>query len=193
MLKQKGKVRNLGLGNCGVMLQSKFPDSFVSNQLPYSLIWRGIEFEILKKRKHHLNTFIFYSCFGQGLLSSKYKDIDSFPQSRKRSRLFNYFHCNSRHREEGYEQELNTFLIKYHEICERNRVHEAYASLGWILARIENSITLIGLRNIEQVKLISKISLINDAIINEMTRISEDLKNKIGSKIDLWSSIERIK
>lgn len=192
-IKEKGKVRSLGMGNCGLQTMKKFPKDFVTNQLPYSLVWRGIENEILNSYGRYLDANIFYYCLGQGLLSGKYTNLDEFPNSRKRTRLFNKKIVNARHLENGYENELQNFLGGFKSLCDEYKVNPTYAALGWILYRVPNSIALVGLRNVDQVKEVSRMIKINDTFYEKLTKVSEELKNAVGSKLDLWDSEERIK
>lgn len=192
-LKEKGKVRYLGICNCGKVDQGKFPKEFISNQLPYSLIWRGIEYDALRESRLKKDVYIFYYCLGQGLLSGKYKDLNEFPVSRKRTRLFNYLHTDAKHKEDGFDYELSMFLEEFYNICKKYNVNQAYSAIGWILSRIQNTITLVGLRNPEQVRFISKIELLNKDLLTELTNTSNKLKDAIGYKLDLWDSNERIK
>lgn len=192
-LKEKGKVRNLGICNCGKNYTKKFGDEFVTMQSPYSLIWRGMEYEFGEHLEHTGKTALFYYCLGQGLLGKKYDDIRLFPESRKRTRLFDSSTLHARHGEAGQEQVLSRLLRNFHELCDSYQIDEAYAAIGWILNNVGDSLAVIGMRSIEQVKFFAGLVTIPDSFYLELSEVSEELKRCNGRKLDLWDSKERIR
>jgi aryl-alcohol dehydrogenase-like predicted oxidoreductase len=76
------------------------------NQVPYNLLWRAIEFEIVPYAlKHQVGLFI-YSPLQQGLLTGRYLTPEDVPLGIARSRHFHKDRSpNCRHGEEGAEKE----------------------------------------------------------------------------------------
>lgn len=193
LLKNKGKVKDVGICNCGKIYTNYFPEEYVTNQIPYSLLWRGMEYEFGNTLEKCNKTKLFYYCLGQGLLGTKYDDLSFFPKSRKRTRLFSHNILNAKHKEDGHEEALIEFLQIYHKLCREYKVLENHAAISWLLQRIENSLAIVGLRDAKQVKNLCEIEKISKEFIEELTLISNKLKNSIGCKLDLWDSRERIR
>jgi myo-inositol catabolism protein IolS len=97
----QGKVRYFGVCNYGerdltslleALGQLSEGPALVSNQLPYSLLTRAIEFEITDLCKKDNVSILGYTPFVQGLLGGKYHNLDDVPQGRKKIRLFHHRH-----------------------------------------------------------------------------------------------------
>jgi aryl-alcohol dehydrogenase-like predicted oxidoreductase len=58
-------------------------------QLPYNLLWRSIEYDIVPKCKAHNIGVLAYSPLQQGMLTGKYMSLEDVPEGRRRTRLFN--------------------------------------------------------------------------------------------------------
>ncbi|WP_162291974.1 MULTISPECIES: aldo/keto reductase [Blautia] len=192
-LKEKGKVRNLGVCNCGEQSAVHFDANFVTNQLPYSPIWREVE---NRKSKYKNNwIYLWYSCLGQGLLSGKYKNIYEFPNSRKRTRLFNYMKYKAKHNEQGYEELLNNIIQNMQYLCKEYCVECYCAIIQWIIYKQPNSIPIIGIRSKEQLYSLYKSLVENKVNIELMEKIDDitnPLKTVMEGKFDPWDSKERI-
>lgn len=193
LLKKKGKVKNIGLCNCGKQYSGYFPNDFITNQIPYSLLWRGMEYEFGKTLQDCNKIKLFYYCLGQGLLGTKYENLASFPKSRKRTRLFDYNILNAKHKEDGHEEMLKIFLNRFHELCREFNVLENQIAISWLLQRVENSLAIVGLRNQVQVKEICNLEKMREELNEELTLLSDKLKDEIGYKLDLWDACERIR
>ena len=59
-----------------------------SNQVPYSLLWRAVEYEILPRCLASGIGILCYSPLAQGLLTGKFASAGDVPDKRARSRLF---------------------------------------------------------------------------------------------------------
>ncbi len=80
-LRESGKIRLIGVCNFGVVNLSEIPDPsvIVSDQLPYSLLWRALEFEILPRCAALGIGTLTYSTLLHGLLSGKYRSARRVP------------------------------------------------------------------------------------------------------------------
>ena len=74
-LVDKGKIRSLGVCNFGVDDLNEILNLgvFSTDQLPYNLLWRPIEEEILPECKKNNIGIICYSPLAQGLLTGRYR------------------------------------------------------------------------------------------------------------------------
>ena len=118
-LLKKGKIRSIGVCNFGVKDLDeilKFGD-LTTNQLPYNLLWRPIEQEILPECSKNDIGLICYSPLAQGLLTGRYKNADDVPDGISRSRLFNNKRPLSNHSDEGCEEEVFLCIEKIKKIA----------------------------------------------------------------------------
>ena len=90
-LHKEGKVRHVGVSNFGVKQLAEALEAGVPiavNQLPYSLLCRALDFELLPLCRQHDIQVIAYLPLMQGLLTGKYKSADEMPVMRTRTRQF---------------------------------------------------------------------------------------------------------
>jgi len=104
---EQGKVRAIGVCNfgCGDLDDICPIQPPITNQLPYNLLWRAIEHEILPRCKKDGIGVLAYSPLMHGLLADKYKTAAEVPDGRARSRHFNTDRQLARHGEPGCETE----------------------------------------------------------------------------------------
>ena len=162
-LQREGKVRNIGVCNFGVAdLRRAMATgvTIVSNQVPYSLLWRGIEDEIVPLCVQHGIAILPWGPMGQGLLCGKYGTADDVPAGRARSRLF----CGSgpgarpqqRHGEAGCEALTFAAIDKVRWVARRlgegggGGEPMANVALAWVRQRPAVRSTLMGARTPSQ-------------------------------------------
>ena len=71
----------------------------------YSLLWRGIESEVVSLCLKHNIGILPWGPLGQGLLAGKFASPDDVPPGRARTRLFSNKRPQQRHGEPGLEGE----------------------------------------------------------------------------------------
>ena len=118
-LQREGKIRVIGVSNFGKL---DMPDMlqcgrYEANQLPYSLLWRAIEYDIQPQCVEHNISILPYSPLNQALLTGRYRDADEMPYSRTRTRHFRPDRRDSRHGTPGYEEETFAAVAAIREIC----------------------------------------------------------------------------
>ncbi|HYH03294.1 MAG TPA: aldo/keto reductase [Bacillota bacterium] len=191
-LRQDGKIRAIGVCNFGIkdlegVLQA---GTIVTNQLPYNLLWRVIEHELIPKCQENNIGVICYSSLSQGLLTGVFKSADDFPAGRARTRLFSGSRPDAKHGESGFEKEVFEALGKIDSICQETRMSMTDIAIAWLLSQEIVTSLLASARNakeaIENAKS-ADIKLSNE-IIGKLNRITEDLKMKIGTNPDPWAS-----
>jgi len=196
-LKSEGKIKEIGVSNFGPKdlqsaLQAKLP--FVTNQLPYSLVTRAIEFEILDICVKNKTPILAYSPLAQGLLTGKYNSVEDCPEGISRSRLFHHSRSKlCRHKEEGVEKELFEAISKIKKISERLGKPMATVALAWLLAQKGVGAILVGVSNHKQIATnVDALSLkLDQNTLKELSDATEPLKQKFGSNPDLWAQISR--
>lgn len=197
-LKKEGKIRAFGVSNFGQQdlteaLQAT--EEISSNQLPYNLLWRAIEFEILPTCRKHNVPVLSYSSIMQGLLAGKFKSPKEVPDDRARSRHFSSQRTQARHSEAG--QEVKTFeaIARIHQLANREGILMAQLSMAWLLAQPGMGSIIVGARNPQQVKdnvAAMKVSL-SDETVEELNQITQPLKEALGPNADMWQTESRIR
>ncbi len=197
-LKQDGKVRTIGVCNHGLLDMDDYLNAegeMLTNQLPYSLLWRGIEFEILPKCQEKNIGILPYSPLMQGLLTGKYRSPDEVPEGRARTRHFSKERRGSRHEEEGCEELTFTTIAKIRELCQEINQSMAQVALAWLYHQSLVISVLAGARNPEQVQTnaASVSENLNDEIIQHLTEETDELKRVLGPNPDMWAKESRFR
>jgi len=191
-LQKEGKIRVIGVSNFG---KQDMPDMlalgrYESNQLPYSLLWRAIEFEIQPQCVDNNISILPYSPLNQALLTGKYKNADDMPYSRTRTRHFRGDRQDSKHGTSGYETELFATLEAIQQICDDINQSMVHVALAWLLHKPAVTSVLAGARTPEQVH--SNITAANLSLsqetINRLDAVTDDLKQKFGTNPDMWQN-----
>lgn len=193
-LKQEGKIRVIGVSNFG---KQDMPDMlqygrYESNQLPYSLLWRAIEFDIQPQCDEHQISILPYSPLNQALLTGRYSNADEMPYQRTRTRHFNGNRQDSRHGLPGFEEETFAALSAIQEICDDIGESMVHVALAWLLHKPAVISVLAGARTPQQVESNVKaanLSLSEDTM-SRLDAVTDDLKQKLGSDPDMWQNAE---
>lgn len=146
ILQQQGKIRHAGVCNYDKNLTQKAYDAIdlVSNQVPYSMVNRGIEDELLPWCIEHEVSTLVYSPFQKGLLTGKITPDYKFEKgdSRPMSPFFSRENIIL----------VNEFLNKIKPIAEAHQATIGQLVTAWTIAQPGISVALVGARNEKQVK-----------------------------------------
>ena len=154
-LKKEGKIREIGISNHGVEQMKEAlrvcPETAV-NELPYNLISRAIEAEILPYCVQNQIGVFGYMAYQQGILTGTYQDMSQVPAPQAHSRHFHYSRGGemSRHTEPGAEAEITALLKVIRQIAGNLGVSDATVSLAWAMKKQEITNTLVGSRDSKQ-------------------------------------------
>ena len=191
-LKKQGKIRVIGVSNFGRRdLQEVLKYGRVEvNQLPYNLLWRAIEYEIIPVCIENNISITCYSPLAQGLLTGKFHSPDEVPDGRARTRHFSGERPLARHGEKGAEDETFSTIEEIRKISEQTNIPMIYLALGWLLSKKEVSCVIVGARNPDQLhQNIKAIDVkLSPDIVDRLTNITEKLKQKLGPNADMWES-----
>jgi aryl-alcohol dehydrogenase-like predicted oxidoreductase len=151
-LVRQGKVRYIGLSNfmswqaaTAVMLQGQLGlEKFVTAQMYYSLVGRGLEHEFQSFAEYHNVGILVWSPLAGGFLSGKYSRADPAP-------------TGTRFAEAGafvpFEKELGYRVVEVlKEVADQRGVSPARIALSWLLARPAVSSVIIAARKAEQLE-----------------------------------------
>ena len=191
-LRDQGKVRHIGVCNAGVcdlstVLSKEKP---LTNQLPYNLIWRMIESEILPKCRDEEIGILVYSPLMHGMLAGKYTRADDVPDGRARSRHFGSNRTQTRHGEAGCESETFAALDEIRRIASALDRSMADIALAWTIAQPGIVSVIAGASNENQLRqnLRGMESSLPEETIGELARVTKDLKVSLGPNPDMWDA-----
>ncbi len=194
-LKEEGKIRAYGVSNFGVkdMETCLSAGHIASNQVPYNLLWRAIEYEVLPFCVDHNVPVLCYSPIMQGLLAGKFSSADAVPEDRARTRHFSKDRPQVRHQEAGAEAETFAAIDAIRQIATEAGLAMEHLSLAWLLAQPGVASVIVGGRNAAQVrKNVQAASVrLSEEVIRQLNEATDPLKKKLGANPDLWQSNSR--
>ncbi len=197
-LRAQGKARALGVCNFGPTSLARLRavgTGWITNQLPYNLIWRAIEFEVTGACQRDGLGVLCYSPLQQGLLSGRFRSPEEVPVGRHRTRHFRGDRPMSRHGGEGHEELTFATLERIRTVATRLKRPMADVALAWLLHQPAVTSVIFGARSPQQVAdnvASSRLSL-DDAALAELARATDPLKHALGPDADLWAGESRIK
>ena len=189
-LQSEGKIRVIGVSNFGKL---DMPDMlgygrYESNQVPYSLLWRAIEFDIQPQCVEHNISILPYSPLNQALLTGRYRHADEMPFSRTRTRHFRGDRQDSRHGTDGFEKEVFETIDAIRQICADIQASMVHVALAWLLRKPAVTSVLAGARSpaqIESNRMASDLSLSAETM-QMLDAVTDGLKEKLGPQPDMW-------
>lgn len=194
-LRSAGKIRYLGVCNFGRRdLQDHGGRDLISNQLPYSLMWRVVENGIAEKSKALGLGVIAYSPLQQGLLSGKYQSIAQFPENRKQTRHFSSTWAATRHKGPGMEAETEICLEGFNAISFETGIAPTNLALAYVLQRPFIDVALAGARSVAQLEELLKTFTVelDETVVNRLDMVSASLLQAAGDNPDMYQTIGRV-
>jgi aryl-alcohol dehydrogenase-like predicted oxidoreductase len=162
------KVRAVGVSNFSVeqMREAERTVSLVSNQLPYSMVNRGIEADLVPYCREHGKSILAYSPLQRGLLTGKYEAGHVFAKGDHRAE------------NEFFEPEnvrrVNAFLDEIRPIANGHRATLTQLVIAWTIAQPGITAALVGARDAAQARANAKGGTIKLSAA-ELTEIRERL------------------
>ncbi len=191
-LKASGKVREIGVCNFGPgAIERSEGHKIVTNQLPYSLLWRVIEKNgAIQKSVDAGMTIWAYVPLAQGLLSGKYLKLEDVPLGRRETRFYSSKWEQGRHSDTGFEDIVFPFLNKLKALCDKSGCSMLEVAFGFLKAQPNVSSILAGARDMNQ--LAANIAAFNKKVpsdvIEAAVKLSDPLKEAMGENADLWQN-----
>lgn len=191
-LKKAGKIRCFGVSNFGLKDLSGMlaVGRCEVNQLPYNLLWRVIEHEVLPLCCKNDVSVACYSPMAQGLLTGKFPDAASVPASRARTRHFSAAHPQIRHQEQGQEEETFAAIKRIRTIAAELDCPMAELSLAWLLHQPGVATVIAGARNPAQMSANAKAMQrkLTPDILVRLDQATATLKARFDTNPDMWQS-----
>jgi aryl-alcohol dehydrogenase-like predicted oxidoreductase len=143
-LVKDGKVKHAGVCNFNVsqMKEAEQVLTLVSNQVPYSMVRRNIEADMVPYCLQHNKSILAYSPLQRGLLTGKMKPGHSFGEGDHRSGVYHFTAENI--------SRVNAFLEKIKPLAEEKNVTLGQLVLRWTIEQPGITIALAGARNAAQ-------------------------------------------
>lgn len=141
---EQGKVRYAGVCNYNAaqMAEAEETLSLASNQIPFSMVNRGVEEETVPYCIEHGKSILAYSPLERGLLTGKITPGYKFQEGDHRA--------NHKHFTDEFIKKTNVFLDKIKPIAEDKGATLAQLVLRWTIERPGMTIALAGARNAQQ-------------------------------------------
>ncbi|MCK5740162.1 aldo/keto reductase [bacterium] len=193
-LKEQGKIRAIGISNFGALdvTAAVGLTEISSNQLPYNLIWRAVEYGVTDLAMDNNVGILPYSPLAQGLLTGKFASPAEVPTGRARTRFYNSETSELvRHGEKGQEEETFATLERIRKISKKTGGSMAELSLAWLLAQPAVTSVLAGARNPQQIEQNAQAADIEltPEIVAELSVATAELKKRFGANPDMWQNI----
>lgn len=143
-LKEQGKIREAGVSNYNVELMKEADKviKLASNQVPFSMVERGIEKELVPYCIENKKGILAYSPLQRGILTGKIKPGHQFGEGDHRPSTKFYQPENL--------NRINAFLDQIKPMAESKNVTLAQLVIRWTIDRPGITVALVGARNAEQ-------------------------------------------
>lgn len=193
-LRDQGKVRAIAVCNFGPqdLEQLLRLDRPATNQLPYNLLTRGIEDELLPLCHGREIGVLCYSPLHLGLLTGKFASPDQVPPGRARDRHFRGDRPQSVHGEKGCEKETFRALEEIRRLAADLGCAMADLALAWLLHQKGVSAVLTGARRPGQITDNTRDASLKlpQAAIDRLAEVTDPVKKAMGTNLDLCRSGE---
>ncbi|MBI3957211.1 MAG: aldo/keto reductase [Chloroflexi bacterium] len=196
-LQRQGKVRAIGVSNFAVQDLSAILELIpvVTDQMPFSLLWRVIEKGVQPLCVEKGVGIICYSPLAQGLLTGRYASADDAPEGLARTRLYAGSRPQSQHGEAGCEAEVFAALAEVRRIAGGLGQPMAAVALAWVRQQPGVTSLLVGARKPEEVAWnLPALELdLSADVVAELNRVTEPVKRALGGNPDMWMSPSRMR
>jgi myo-inositol catabolism protein IolS len=189
-LRKAGKVRHLGICNAGPLDTTECARHarLVSVQVCYSLVSRGVEFEMTALCQRLGLSLLCYSPLAQGLLTGQWRTAEEVPAGRSRSRHFHKSRQGSRHGGEGCEKELFAALENVRGIAGELGVSMAQLATAWLAHQPGVGAVLCGASRAEQASANAAAAglSLSPGVLSRLDAASGPVKRALGGNLDPW-------
>lgn len=195
-LQQQGKIRYIGVSN---FAKSRLEEVLslgycvAVNELPYSLLTRAVETEILPFCRAKGIGVIGYMTLLQGILADIYPTLDDVPVWQRRTWHFSGKSCELiRHGEEGAEEDTNQALHEIRVIMKECGLTMPEIAIQWAIANEDITCALVGARTVRELEANVKAveTPLSSGVVERLNAATQPLLEKLGSGFDYYESKE---
>jgi len=193
-LRRAGKIRHIGVSNFG---RAKLNEALatgadiVINELPYSLLTRAIELEIMPYCQTRGVGVLGYMSLLQGVLGDGYATLDEVPVWQRRTRHFDSRRTpQCRHGLPGEEAETAAALDAIRALARSHGMSTPELALKWAIAGKGITSSLCGCRTIGKLEANIKAASepISTMLWEKLNGITRPLMEKLGPSFDYWQN-----
>ena len=190
-LRDQGKVRHIGVANFAKHDLTDFLSRcrVEADELPYSLLWRAIEYEATAACVENEVGILCYSPLMQGLLTGSFLTADDVPPGQARSGHFSSSRPMAPHNGQGAEAETFTTIHAIRRISSSTGHPMTHLALAWLLSRPGVTSAIVGSRSAQEAvsnAAAADLSL-SDHVLASLTDGTNGLKERFGSENpDMW-------
>lgn len=180
-LKRKGKILNIGVSNFNKLqlIEAQEFGEVVSNQPPYSLLWRQYDTETNPYCRANNIGIIAYSPLAQGILTGKFKKDHKFKSGDHRIR--------NRFMDPKIFNKVETVLSGLQQYAAKYNTSIGNIALNWLTSQA-NTFAITGVRNLAQITDNAKCCdfNLNEQEINEIDELSSIVTSNMDQSQLMW-------
>jgi myo-inositol catabolism protein IolS len=193
-LQRDGKIRHIGVSNFG---PTQLAEALATgapiavNELPYSLLTRAIEREILPLCQARGVGVLGYMALLQGVLSDRYTRLDDLPEWRRRTRHFDSRNTPlSRHGLPGCEAETSAAIEAIRGVARRLGMSTSELALKWAVAGEGITSSLCGSRDVASLRANIKAASepLDAEVVAELKLLTQPLLAAMGPSFDYYEN-----
>jgi len=196
-LLEAGKIRAFGVSNYGVgdLIDILQVGRVATNQLPYSLLFRAIEYQIQPLCVQRGVGILCYSTLLHGLLADKYATLEDMPDGRARTRHFSKNRPGTRHTEDGCEQETFDALQRIRQIAADINQPVSLVAVAWVLHQPAVTAAIVGARNPQQIRQMAAAAALklDPETLQKLDDATDPVKKALGLNPDMWDTQSRFR
>ncbi len=196
-LQQEGKVRAIGVSNFGVIDLAELlaVGQPASNQIPYSLLYRAIEYGVQQLCVENHVSILAYSPLMHGLLTGKYESADELPATRARTRHYSQDRPHTRHSEPGCEAETTAAMQAIRRISNEIGNSMTRVSLAWLLHQPGVTSVITGMRRPDQARDSAQAAdlALSADVLHQLDLATRQVKEILGPNLDMWQTESRFR
>ena len=179
-LRSEGKIRAIGVSNFGTqdLSEAMALCDVQVNQLPYSLLWRAIERELVDVCLASNVSVLCYCPLARGILAGKFPKVEDIPDLRKRER-----YCR------GGLIELTFGVVdELRAVSDETGEPMAAIALAWLAAQPAVGSVIAGMRSEPHARTNARAAdlELGTEILRRLTEASQPLKDALDANPDMW-------
>jgi len=195
-LTDAGKILYSGVSNFGMRPFSQalaLKPRIVANQLPYNLLCRAIELEVLPASSREGLGVIGYFTLLQGILTEKYQGLSDVPKWQRRTRHFDSVgNTLARHGGAGAENETQAALDRIREIALSADVPVSTLAIRWAISNPEITCALVGSRSPQRIRENARdaTGALDQEVVAALNEATRPVLEKLGNRFDYYESAD---
>ena len=201
-LQDAGKISQAAISNFGpqdledvvsTIEEQNLDIDLTLNQVPYNLLFRAIEYDIVPVCEQYDIGITSYSSLLHGVLTGKFDGPDEVPDARARTRHFSPDRPGTTHDGEGAEELSFDALEHIEKIAHELGMSMEELAIAWNLSRPQVKSVIVGARTPEQIRQNAGAADVelSDNTVERLNAATRELKETLGPNPDMWQTDSR--